>query len=295
MAYVDATVQLLRHEASGWKAGLYDDIEQTLRAPLVNSVWRVPMAHDPELLRYLWYQLKPVFTTRRFAAFSVAFRDVVLSSVDTHALSHSELDISPAEATELRGQLASFDIVAPRLAVTFELCDRLLNGGAVSTAPATHRSATAPYPNWLDADRGHPVTLAGMEESAERAPAAVAAVRDYHDLDAMLPSIHRCLAQWPTAFDTLWRRLRPIYTGKTYEAATDEAADLVNAFVRGLPSPPALRPDEFRAAGFSDDSIDAMAAHFTGITQNATDVLPTLMGYALCMGVAGERDALQFD
>ena len=291
---MDATVQLLEHEATGWKAGTYDDIRRTLRAPLVNSVWRVAMAHEPELFRHAWHQLAPVFTTRRFAAFSVAYRDAVLSGVDAAELDPSGLDISPAELTELRGQLATFDVVAPRLAVAFETCDRLLNGGRVATDPATGRAATAPYPEPLDADRGRPVTLAGMDESAERAPEPVAAVRDYHDLGPMLPSIHRCLAQWPDAFDALWARLEPTFTASGYDDATDDAAALLDTFVRGLPTAPALTPAELDAAGFEADAAVALADHFADFNANAGGVLPTLHAYAATVGAAGERTALQF-
>lgn len=290
---MDSTVQLLSHEATGWKAGLYEDIETTLRAPIVNSVWRVAMAHEPALFRHAWHQLKPVFETRRFAAFSVAYRDAVLSGVDA-----DELDIaahlSPSAAGELRGQLATFDVVAPRLAVAFELADRLLNGGPVATEPPADSAATAPFPAWLDADRGRAVTLAGIADAADRAPETVAAVREHHDLGPMLPSIHRCLAQWPDAFAALWDELEPAFGAEPYTAATEDAEALVDGFVRGLAARPALRPEELRAAGFEDEPIAALGDHFAGFNANAGSVLPTLCGYAATVGAAGERDALRF-
>lgn len=290
---MDPTVQLLYHEATDWRAGTYEDIERTVRAPLVNSVWRVAMAHEPALFRHVWHQLKPVFETRRFGAFSVAYRDRVLAGVDSARLDPDGIDVTPSAVTELRGQLATFDIVAPRLAVAFEICDRLLNGGRVATDPATSRAATAPFPEWLDADRGHRVTLAGMDEAADQAPATVAAVREYHDLGAMLPSIHRCLAQWPVVFDALWSQLEPALTSPEYAAATDEAAELVDTFVRGVPTAPALRPEQLRAADF-DHGVDALADHFADFAANAGDVLPTLHAYAATVGAAGERDAFRF-
>jgi len=290
---MDPTVQLLTHEATGWKAGLYEDIETTLRAPIVNSVWRVAMAHEPALFRHAWHQVKPVFETRRFAAFSVAYRDAVLSGVDADELDLAA-HLSPSAAGELRGQLATFDVVAPRLAAAFELFDRLLNGGPVATRAATERAATAPFPSWLDSDRGRSVTLAGMEESAERAPETVDAVREFHDLGPMLPSIHRCLAQWPDAFAALWDELEPAFGTEAYAAATEDAAALVDGFVRGLPTRPALRPEALRAAGFENDGIDALGAHFAGFNANAGGVLPTLCAYAEAAGAAGERDALRF-
>lgn len=290
---MDPTVQLFSHEATGWKAGLYEDIEATLRAPLVNSVWRVAMAHEPALFCHAWHQLKPVFDTRRFAAFSVAYRDAVLSGVGSDELNLAA-QLAPSEAGELSGQLATFDVVAPRLAVAFELADRLLNGGPVATQPATDRTATAPFPAWLDSDRGRSVTLAGMDEAAERASKTVSAVREYHDLGPMLPSIHRCLAQWPDAFAALWGELEPAFSSESYATATENAAALVDGFIRGLPTRPALRPDELRAAGFEDEPVDALGEHFASFNTNAGGVLPTLCAYASTAGAAGERDVLRF-
>jgi len=138
------------------------------------------------------------------------------------------------------------------------------------------------------------VTLAGMEESAERAPETVDAVREFHDLGPMLPSIHRCLAQWPDAFAALWDELEPALGSEAYAAATEDAAALVDGFVRGLPTRPALRPEELRAADFEDEAIDALGDHFAGFNANAGGVLPTLCAYAEAAGAAGERDALRF-
>lgn len=295
---MDPTVQLYRHEATGWRAGVYDDIERTLRAPVVNSVWRVAMAHEPELFAHVWTRLKPVFETRRFAAFSVAYRDTVCSGVEAASdgpLGVATLGITPEAATELRGQLATFDVVAPRLAVAFELCDRLLNGGDVATDSTSSRAATAPFPEWLDTNRGRRVTLAGMATAADAAPETVTAVRDHHALGPMLPSIHRCLAQWPTAFEALWDRVKPAFASGQYRAAVDAADGLVDAFVRGLPVTPALTPAELSAAGFDAASVDALGEHFAAFNAGAGGVLPTLHAYALVVGAVGERTALAFD
>lgn len=295
---MDPTVQLLRHEATGWRAGVYDDIERTLRAPVVNSVWRVAMAHEPALFCHVWTHLKPVFETRRFAALSVAYRDAVCSGVEAAVdtkLAPTDLAVAPEAVTELRGQLATFDVVAPRLAVTFELCDRLLNGGPVATDPAADRAATAPFPEWLDADRGRRVTLAGMDAAAEAAPETVAAVRDHHDLGPMLPSVHRCLAQWPAAFERLWSHLAPAFDTAAYAAATGRADDLVDAFVRGLPVAPALTPEALEAAGFDADAVGALGDHFAAFNAGAGGVLPTLHAYAAAVDASGERDALRVD
>lgn len=148
---MDPTDQLSAADAAGLQRGMYADIRTTFRAPIVNSIWRTLSANEPELARYLWGQTKPAFETREFAGFSVAFRDRIISAVEPELPRYDpeDVDVDPAGFAELRGQLATFDTVAPRLAVLFALVTRRLDGRPVGTGEA----AAAPFPAWLDADR----------------------------------------------------------------------------------------------------------------------------------------------
>lgn len=165
---MDPTKQLYESQARGWQRGLYEDIKQTLRAPIVNSIWRIQMFHTPQLLRYVWGQLKPVFETCEFAAFTVAYRDTLLTAVETELPGYNPatVDLAPSAFTELQGQLATFDIVSPRLIVLFKLMDRRLNDRPVGTSVENMgKAATAPYPAWLDRDRGRSPSMLPQDET----------------------------------------------------------------------------------------------------------------------------------
>ena len=135
---MDTGKQLYETEATGWQRDLYDDIQTTFRAPIVNWIFRTLMANEPDFLRYAWGQLKPLYATRAFARFSTEYRDAVLSAVEesgdaTGSTSSSgsivstgsnadssiptyrreTLGIAPAEFREFGGQLATFDVVGP--------------------------------------------------------------------------------------------------------------------------------------------------------------------------------------
>ncbi|MFC6990233.1 halocarboxylic acid dehydrogenase DehI family protein [Haloplanus sp. GCM10025708] len=152
---MDTSRQLYEREATGWKRGLYDDVQHTFRAPIVNWIFRTLTANEPEFTRYLWGQVKPMFETAAFGRYTISYRDSVLSAVeDRHDLPvyrRETVGLSPAEYREAGAQLATFDVVIPRLAVLFETVDRLLQGGDVGTSPATDRAAAAPMPDWLTA------------------------------------------------------------------------------------------------------------------------------------------------
>lgn len=93
---------------------------------------------------------KPLFETRAFARFSVRYRNATLSAVGADAAIpaywRQDVDVSPAECAELRGQLVTFDIVGPRLAVLFRVANRAVHGEPVGAKPGTDRAATAPFP-----------------------------------------------------------------------------------------------------------------------------------------------------
>jgi hypothetical protein len=286
---MDTSAQLYEHEATGWRAGVYDDVKRTFRAPVVNWIFRTSMANEPEFTRYAWGQVKPLFGTRGFARFSVRYRDAVLSELsDRPAYRRVDTGLSPAEFAELRGQLATFDVVAPRLAVLFETVDRALHGDPVGDAPTDERAATRPFPPWLDADRGRPPTM--VDAPPETLDATVDDVREFHGLEGDLPSIYRCLAQWPPFLDTLWSDVEPVVEDPAFDRACERTSELVSEFVAGAPYTPRLAPADLRDLGLADDAIDGVQRLFRQFNAGAVEtVLPALSLYAASVDAEGER------
>jgi len=292
---MDRSDQLYEIDATGWQRGVYDDVRATFRAPIVNWIWRTTMANYPDFCRYLWSQVKPVFETRAFARYSVRYRDAVLSAIESDVeiptYRRSDLDVAPAEYTELRGQLATFDVVAPRLAVLFRVTNRALHGEPVGTDPEPDRAATAQFPEWLDAARGREPSMVPADEFDEDISETADRFQTFHGFDDGLPSIYRCLAQWPALFDTLWADLGPVLESETYATACDRADERTDAFVDSVPYSPALAPDALGAQGFDDDLITDVQGLFREFDEGALDdVIPGLHLWAATVDVVGERD-----
>ena len=289
---MDTSEQLYELEATGWRRGLYDDVQRTFRAPVVNWIFRTAVANLPDFTRYAWGQVKPLFETRGFAEFSVEYRDAVLSAMEgaggpLPTLRKPTTGLSPAEYAQLRGQAATFDIVAPRLAVLFEAMDRALHEEPLGTAPADERATTAPFPDHLDRDRGLPPTM------ADDVPADVAEtveIRAFPGFEGdTLPSVYRCLCQWPGYLDPAWDALEPRFEGAGFEAARERSADLVGSFVDGAPYRPALGPDALAAAGVADAAEDARDLFRSFNSGPVQTVLPALPVWAATVGSEGER------
>ena len=289
---MDTSRQLYELEATGWRRGLYDDVQYTFRAPIVNWIFRTATANLPAFTRYAWGQVKPLFETRAFAECSVAYRDAVFSALEAREplprLRKSATGLQPAEYAQLRGQVATFDVVAPRLAVLFEVMDRALGEGSLGTDVADERATTTPFPRHLDWDRGLPPTMA--DDVPEGVAETVDEIRAFHGFDDEdLPSIYRCLCQWPGYLDPAWAALEPRFEGRGFEAACERSSEVVESFVDGAPYRPALGRDALDAAGVGAAAEEAgeLFRSFNG--GPVETVLPALPVWASTVGSTGER------
>ncbi|EMA49918.1 MULTISPECIES: halocarboxylic acid dehydrogenase DehI family protein [Halococcus] len=294
---MDTSKQCYEIEATGRQRGVYDDIKRTFRAPIVNWIFRTTMANAPRFLEYAWGQLKPLFDTRAFARYSVAYRDTVLSELEEAigipTYRRSVVDVSPAEYDTLRGQLATFDVVAPRLVFLFETMDRALHDGAVGTDPAATRAATAPFPAWLDTDRGRSPTMIAPGAVPDGLDETVSSIQSFHGLGDDLPSIYRCLAQWPSVLDAAWNDLEPFFESDGFDRARENTAELTTTLVESTPYTPRLAPEDLRGAGFDDETIEDVRTLFREFNTGAVEtVLPTLPIYAATVDAEGVRDPL---
>lgn len=289
---MDPTKQLYESQARGWQRGLYEDIKRTLRAPIINSIWRTQMFHAPRFLRYAWGQLKPAFETREFAAFTVAYRDTLLTAVESELPGYdpATVALAPSAFTELQGQLATFDAVSPRLIVLFKLMDRRLNDRPVGTnVEDAGEAATAPFPEWLDRDRGRSPTMLSQDESRAAMPDTLAG-----NFDGMVPSIYRCLAQWPSYLERAWDDLASVLQSDVFETAREEALDLADTYLDRLAYTPRVDPASLTAMGFDESTVDELQGLFTMFTATGSEVVPVLPVYAATVETSGERDTLTF-
>jgi hypothetical protein len=293
---MDTDRQRYELEATGAERGLYEDVRRTFRAPFVNWILRTLTANDPAFTRYLWGQVKPLFETRAFARLSVEYRDAVLSELEADGplptFRRADTGLSPAEYRELRGQVATFDVVAPRLAVLFEAVDRALGGDALSPADsadaAVEYDATAPYPAWLDRDRGREPTM--VDEVPDSLAGTADAIRTFHGFDDTLPSVYRCLAQWPGYLDPAWAALAPRFESNAFDEAVVRATDRVDLFVDDVPYRPRLARADLQSATFADRTVEEAASLFRTFNSGPVlTVLPALPVWAATVGEAGAR------
>lgn len=291
---MDTTNQLYERDATGWRRGLYEDLKRTFRAPIVNWIFRTTVANEPAFVRHAWAQVKPAFETAAFARLTIEYRDAVLSSLeadhDLPAYRFADLDLDPVAYAELRGQLETYDVVAPRLAVFFELVDRGLHEDPIGTDPTDERAATAPFPDWLDADRGRPPTMIDVADVPDVLTDVVSDVQSFHGLEEGLPSIYRTLAQWPAYLEPMWADLEGPLHSDAFSRGVADARAAVTEYVDSLYYTPQLGPDALSARGIDDDAISQLQDLFREFNRGAIEtVVPALPAYAATLGVDGRR------
>jgi hypothetical protein len=118
----------------------------------------------------------------------------------------------------------------------------------------------------------------------------VASIQDFHGLGDGLPSIYRCLCQWPAYLDRAWADLEPVVRSVGFEQACEAASDRTEEFVDATPYRPRLDPDSLRAAGFDDGAISDLQDLFAEFNGGAIEtVIPALPVYAATLDASGRR------
>lgn len=291
---MDQNKQLYETDATGWQRGLYEDVKRTFRAPIVNWIFRTMVANHPDLTRYLWGQVKPVFQTRAFGRTSVAYRAAIYEELDVESriprYRGGELDVSPAEFAELRGQIATYDVVGPRLAVLFEVVDRSLNDQPVGSKPKRTAEACEPMPAWLDRDRGRPPTMVDAEAIPTELEDTVASIRAFHGLESGLPSIYRTMAQWPGYLGPMWADVEPTLESDAFDSAVERAKGVVDDYVDSMAYTPQLTPDALETQGVDASTIEALVELFEMFNRGAIEkVVPALPVFAYTVDSEGPR------
>lgn len=278
---IDTDAELHDHEAEGWQAGLYADVRQTFRAPIVNWIFRTLVANEPAATRYLWGQVKPLFTTAACLAFVEDHQTAVRSAVDPPRVSRADLELDPAEFRELQGQLATFDAVVPRLALLFEVADRSLGGEPPEAADDPAPAATQPHGRTATPPDRRPPTMATVADSRAALPETIEHITAFHGLEDGLPSVYRCLAQWPDALRATWATAEPALESAAFEAATDRTATVTEQALGETAYTPRLAPADFERLGLDGERIDALASLFAEFNRGAIEtVLPAVHVFA---------------
>lgn len=182
-------------DASGDVAEIYQSTKETLRASVVNLVWRV-FATKPKFLSSLWEELQPAVDEGLMQG-AEALRAAAIQRVREAGTVPDHRPLLGGDLSRAMEQLRVFLEVNPRLLILLCALERAWRGQEVGG----HREAVSPrrgVPEW------HP-------EIEAHAPAKVA--NTFDDMVAMLDlpapnTDYQMLAGWPEYLNQAWSELR---------------------------------------------------------------------------------------
>lgn len=192
---------------------VYEDIQRTLRVPIVNLIFRT-LANYPDYFVKLWEQLSPNFRAKAFeqAADSLR-REALLEPVpDVSGVDLEELD----DLDKLRGFNDTIHYVLPKLLIittAFEKATFNLNTAGGKETKEIKKSTEIP----LGAAKGTTkVEMVDPDKASDRVQALFKSIKERHG-HPLVSSYFRGLGNWPDFLEQTWNRLQPSVGSSEYE------------------------------------------------------------------------------
>jgi hypothetical protein len=232
--------------AIGETAAIFADIRQVLGVDVVNLIWR-HLATMDGALPWAWQALRPLYADGSVIGQATALRrDLALPQMPPiHAEIYPTLGLRPEDMIAIRGVLSAYDHTNGMAVVALTALRRRLDGrvpaGIKPAKPTTlPAAARIGLPELLDLTEMPPETatlVTTLNGFGTRRPSAV------------LASMYRHLAHWPSYLALTWLLLAPMDGDGRLAAAIDKAQGAVQSHADGLlvrlmdqavPPPPAL-------------------------------------------------------
>jgi hypothetical protein len=232
--------------ATGENAAIFADIRQVLGVDVVNLIWR-HLAITNGALQWAWQALRPLYADGSVIGQATALRrDLAQPPMPPIKVEvYPALGLRPEDMTAIRGVLSAYDHTNGMAVVALTALRGRLDGRVpAGTKPAEPTPLIATprigLPKLLDLTAMPPETTAlvtALNGFGTRRPGAV------------LASMYRHLAHWPSYLAFAWLLLAPMDDDGRLAAAIDQARSAVQSHADGLlvrlidqtdPPPPAL-------------------------------------------------------
>lgn len=192
---------------------VYEDIQRTLRVPIVNLIFRT-LANYPDYLVSLWEQLSPTLHTRAFEQAADSLRsEALLKPVP-------EVPKKDLESTDNIDKLRAFNdtihYVLPKLLLVttaFEFSTFGLDAGSGGNDAGSNSSATIPQGA---AEGTTKVQMVDPDKASDQVQRLFKAIKERHG-HPLVSSYFRGLGNWPDFLEQTWHQLQPIVGTKAYE------------------------------------------------------------------------------
>lgn len=203
---------------------VYQDIQDSLRVPIVNKIFRT-LANYPEYLEAAWAEIRPVIRSYDFERCADALRQQALLDEVPQAPILSLFEVNDADT------LAAFNdtihYVLPKLLLAVTALHQASFG--------THESAWSVKPVNEEFDAGAAtgsakVRLVNPDDAEERVKALFEEVKARHG-HPLVSSYYRGMANWPDFLERAWHQLQHYVGTGAYAARRSHLTNLSQTFV----------------------------------------------------------------
>lgn len=222
---------------------IYESVEQRLRVPFVNFVFRV-LANYPEYLTLAWGALEPHLLTLEFERAADELREMAPPQTP---LGHTGTNLAGLEVQEqVRGFTDTIHYVLPKLLLVATALDE----GLYSDQSYLRERAEQAVTPGVAADTTSLQMVSGSASDRVQRVFDEIRRRHYHPGVA---SYYRGIAWWPEFLEAAWAQVEPVVATEPYEERKRALLDRARTFSRDLSL---LGRDRARAAGCDDRRIE---------------------------------------
>lgn len=219
-------------QASSQLKGIYDDIQQRLRVPMVNLIFRT-LANYPDYLEHLWKHFSSVLLSNSFEQEADGLREKALLEQVLDMAEDQRLQL-PQDAETLRAFNDTIFYVLPKLL----LITTAFYEASFRTVPERRGRGAAPTAG-PDLEPGiasgtTKAPLVDPEKASESVKALLRAIQEKHG-HPMVSTYYRGLANWPGVLEQAWTTLGPLVGSSEYENLKGFLVDQAHNALRRLP------------------------------------------------------------
>lgn len=229
---------IMPDQASKQISHLYEDIQRTLRVPLVNLIFRT-LANYPDYFTYLWKELSPSFRLKAFekeadALRGKAFIDQVQDSsgVDWESLAGTD---------RLRAFNDTIYYVLPKLLlVTTAFYEAGFGNKLAEEGISSKEQDSSEIPLGVAEGTGK-VQMVDPEKASAQVRELFSSIKEKHG-HPLVSSYYRGIANWPDFLEEAWSRIQPLVGSPAYEERKQELIRQALSGIRNLPKPEMEKP-----------------------------------------------------
>lgn len=265
---------IMPQQADDRLRGLYEDIQQVLRVPVVNQIFRT-LANYPDYLEQAWTKCRPVLCSDSFeqAADEIRTRALLDDAPVSAVLGLPDAD----NAQQLQGFNDTIHYVLPKLLLVCSLFYEASFGDQARGSTA-YVEALGTAPKGV-AEGATKVEMVNPAEADEEVRQLFEDIKARHG-HSVVSSYYRGLAQWPDFLQRAWGLTAPYVGSPNYNSRRLELIETARVTVRKWPVAP-IEPPEAHI----DDIRDILT------TFQHKFVPEMLLDTALIKAFLGGRDA----